>query len=101
MSALATPHARFEPESLVATEPSCETIDAIAFVVEVFPFVPDTRITFLFQASKEIASGSMASKTLPERVSPLFPTNLDAWLTLLAINTANLSLRLLTRLEYA
>ena len=97
ISALAAPQARFDPDPLVATSPSCETMLATARVVEVFPFVPEIRMTSFPAANNEIASGSIAKRIRPGRVSPLFPINFDAALALLATAIAKRSLRLNTR----
>ena len=45
-------------------------IETKALVVDVFPFVPDTQITFLPLESSEIAFGYSAYRTRPEIVSP-------------------------------
>src|ERR1019366_9096761 len=101
ISALAAPQARFDPDALVATGPSCETIATTALVVEVFPFVPEIKMTSLPRARSEIASGAILSKIRPGSVSPLLPNSLEAALTNLATAMPVLSRISATRQEYA
>ena len=96
ISAAATPRSRFEPDGLVATVPSLEILEIIetrALVVDVFPFVPETQIIFLFLESSVIALGYRANRTRPEIVSPdLRRILLESKAANFAIRTAILSL---------
>jgi hypothetical protein len=57
MSVVAAPRSKFEPVEFVTVVPSVATILARAFVVEVFPLVPETKMIFRFLASATKALG--------------------------------------------
>ena len=70
ISAPATPRVRFDPDADVTTVPTIRTCETSSFVVDVFPFVPDTKITTLDCERSSIALGQSARSTRPGRVSP-------------------------------
>ena len=73
ISAFATPQLRLEPVVFEATFPSDEMIWASDLVVEVFPFVPETRATAFSAAKTSIELGKSPRAILPEMVSPDLP----------------------------